>query len=273
MSAIRAAARAALFVVGLLPVLAPLPAAGQGDDMARAREAYSRGQALFDAGRHEEALVAFDESLAAFPHFRTIFNIGLCHEKLGNIAAAVEMYQRYADWPSEVPNREEVRTKLAELRLLLPPEPAEDRAEAGEETGPPGPPPAQPAPPPEPGPGADPGPDLRLPGWIAVGVGAAGLVAGGALLGLAQKRAAEIAAVDGVPYDPDTHDRLQSQGEAFETGGWIAGSLGVALIASGLAMLLVSRPGDEEGEGEPRAGTAWAAPVEGGLGLGWGGSF
>ncbi len=169
--AIALSLRLALVSALALPVLVPLPARGQGDDMERAREAYSRGQTLFDAGDHAGALTAFVESLDAFPHFRTIFNIALCHEKLGDVAAAVAMYERYVEWPSDVPNREEVRAKAAELRALLPSEPEPEPA--------PAPPPGGSAPPPPPAPPpvtAEPGRDLRLPGWVADGGGAAGLV-------------------------------------------------------------------------------------------------
>ena len=255
-------------VAALLLLLRAAPGSGQGDDMARAREAYSRGQSLFDAEDYEAALAAFGDSLDAFPHFRTIFNIALCHEKLGDAAAAVAMYQRYVDWPSEVPNREEIRGKLAELRLLLPPEPEPE----------PGPQPApavaaapEQSPPPRPVP--DPGPDLRLPGWIAVGVGSAGLVAGGVLLGLAQKRASEIGVIDGVPYDPGTHDDLQREGRRFEVAGWIASGAGIAILTAGVTMLLVSRPGPEDDEPGAAVVAGFAGPVEDGLALGFEGSF
>ena len=113
---LNAAVAVSIFAIGA-------PASAQGDDMGSAKEAFSRGQTAFDAGRYEEALAAFEESLAAFPHYRTLFNIALCQEKLGDVRGAIAMYQRYVEWPSEVPNREEVAVKLAQLQATLPPEP------------------------------------------------------------------------------------------------------------------------------------------------------
>ncbi len=266
--AIALSLRLALVSALALPVLVPLPARGQGDDMERAREAYSRGQTLFDAGDHAGALTAFVESLDAFPHFRTIFNIALCHEKLGDVAAAVAMYERYVEWPSDVPNREEVRAKAAELRALLPSEPEPEPA--------PAPPPGGSAPPPPPAPPpvtAEPGRDLRVPGWVAVGGGAAGLVVGGVLLGMAQQRASEIEDIEGVPYEPSDHDALQREGSAFEIAGWTAVGAGAAIVASGVVMLLLSeheRGGTGRSEG---LAVGLAGPAAGGLAIGVGGRF
>jgi hypothetical protein len=246
-------------------LLWPAPALAQGDDMTRARESFARGQELFEEGDYEAAKTAFEESLAAFPHYRTLFNIALCEEKLENIPQAVEMYQRYVDWPSEVPNREEVASKLAELRALLPPEPEPEV------------PPKPPAKADEPvGPVEEPGPNLIVPGWITVGVGAAGMITGGVLLGLAQSRANEIQKTDGEVYDPGEHDTLQDEGRSFEKAGWVVGAIGVAAVAAGVAMLLVSDTGEEESrqpvEDEPEAEVA-VVPLEGGLAVGAGWSF
>jgi tetratricopeptide (TPR) repeat protein len=232
----------------------------QGDDMSQAREAFARGQQLFDDGDYRAARKAFGESLAAFPHYRTLFNIALCEEKLGRIAEAVEMYQRYVDWPSEVPNREEVAAKLAELRAQLPPEPEPpaDDDEDGAEV------------PPEPPAEAD-GPNLIVPGWIVTGVGAAGMITGGVLLGLAQSRANEIRKIDGEVYDPAVHDELQDEGRTFEKTGWIVGGIGVAAVAAGVVLLLVSEGEDEHPE-EPEVEAA-VAPVRGGFAISAGWSF
>jgi tetratricopeptide (TPR) repeat protein len=235
------------------------PALAQGDDMTRAKEAFSRGQAAYDAGRYEEAKTAFQESLEAFPHFRTLFNIALCEEKLGNVRGAVDMYQRYVDWPADVPNREEVVGKLAELRATLPPEPAAEPPEPPGEGG-------EPPPPVEPLPGAVPerGPDLRVPGWIGVGAGAAGVVVGAVFLGLAQKQKKEMEAVAGEPYDPAVHDAIIEDGERYEKAGWVVGGFGVLVAAVGAVLLLASDHGDGE-EGAALVPIAGPGAVAGGV--------
>lgn len=257
--------RAVLFTAcAVVCLLAALPAGAQGDDRERAREAYSRGQALFDAGDFAGARDAFQESLDASPHTRTIFNIALCEEKLGNVVEAIEMYQRYVDWPGDLPNRDEVKQKIEQLRELLPPEPE----------APPKPPAEADEPEPEPEPPTEEaGPDLIAPGWITLGVGAAGMITGGVLLGLAQSRANEINKTEGEPYDPDVHDPLQDEGRAFEKAGWIVGAVGVAAVAAGVTMLLVSDTGDEEPE-QPEADVeVVTVPLEGGLAVSAGWSF
>ena len=212
-------------------------ALAQGDDMTRAKEAFTRGQAAFDAGRYEEARGAFQESLDSFPHFRTLFNIALCDEKLGNVQGAVDMYQRYVDWPADVPNREEVAAKLAELKATLPPEPGPPAPPGGEGVG------REPVAPPA-VPEHGPGPDLRVPGWIAVGTGAAGAVVGAVFLGLSQKKKKDMEAVDGERYDPSVHDAMLEDGKRYQTVGWVVGGFGVLVAAVGTVLLVVSDDGD-----------------------------
>lgn len=253
---------AALALVGSW-MLFVTAAHGQGDDMSRAREAFARGQELFDNGDYETARVAFQESLDAFPHYRTIFNIALCEEKLGRVAEAVEMYQRYVDWPADVPNREEVAKKVEELRQLLPPEP-EAPPEPPGGTGEPEPE-TEPDPAPE-EPGEEPGPDLIVPGWITVGIGAAGMITGGVLLGLAQARANEVQNVEGEEYVPKVHDAMQDEGRTFERAGWTVGAIGAAAVAAGVTMLLVSDRAEEQ-PAEPEI-AAGVGPLDGGVALG-----
>jgi hypothetical protein len=224
---------------------AAAPAAAQGNDMARAKKAFAEGQALFDKGEYAAAREAFQASLAAFPHFRTIFNIALCEEKLGNVAAAVAMYRRYVDWPAEVPNRDEVRRKVEELSTLLPPEPLPPEPQKRPEPPAPAPRPPEPQPP-----KPEPGPDLIVPGWFSVGVGGAAVVAGGVLLGLAMSKSTQMQDATGDAYDPTKHDALAKDGKTFETAGWATGGIGVAAIAAGVVMLIVSEP---DGEGAASA--------------------
>jgi tetratricopeptide (TPR) repeat protein len=214
-------------------------ALAQGDNMSLAKEAFSRGQTAFDAGRYEEARTAFHDSLEAFPHFRTLFNIALCDEKLGNVQEAIEMYQRYVDWPADVPNREEVAAKLAALKATLPPEP-EPPVPPPVDGGEPQPPVAKPS-----GPAPERGPDLRVPGWIGVGTGAAGAVVGAVFLGLAQKKKKEMEGVAGEAYDPAVHDAIIEDGERFEKVGWVVGGFGVLVAAIGAVLLIASDDGDD----------------------------
>jgi len=236
--------------------------------MTRAKESFSRGQDLFDAGDFTGARDAFEESLEAFPHFRTVFNIALCEEKLGNVREAVDMYHRYLDWPSEVPEREAVEEKIAELSALLPPEepePVEPEA-----------PPEEPDPsvgdrPPEdgPAPAPDDGADLAVPGWVLTAAGGAAVVAGVALLGAAKGAADDIEAEQGVPYDPEKHDAMVEDGETYEAAGWIVGGIGLAALVAGVAMLASGGGGEPEDAEPPVAAAAFASDRGAAAAISW----
>ena len=261
-------ARLVAFLVAAVAVACAAPAAAQGDDMSRAKEAFTRGQAAFDAGRFEEARTAFEESLEAFPHFRTLFNIGLCAEKLGDVRTAIDMYQRYVDWPSDVPNRDDVSKKIAELKAALPPEPA---------PAPPEPEVSQPAAAPSqqaPATASQPRRVLLVPGWITAGTGVAGMIVGGVFLGLAHKKKDEMDAVQGEYYDPSVHDAIPEAGKRDEAIGWAAGGAGLAFAVTGAILLIASRHRDGEGDGAshgapPVAVTPAVATDGAALGVQW----
>ncbi len=189
--------------------------------MQRAKDAFSRGQSHYDIGEFNEARDAFQLSFDAFPHFRTIFNLALCEEKLGNIVEAVELYHRYLNWSGDVPARSDVEKKLEKLKAMLPPEP-------------------------EPEPEVEKGPDLVVPGWITLGSGAAVTVLWGVMLGLAASKKGEIEDVQDVAYDPVKHDEMIADGERYELVGWMAGGIGLAAMGAGLVMLLVSDRSEEK---------------------------
>ncbi len=189
------------------------------------------------------ALKEFEESLRAFPHFRTVFNIALCHERLNNIPAAVALYQQYLEWPSEVPSRDELATKLELLRSKLPPEAGSgvDSGEGSED----GPRVVEPTDggeeDPVPVPPEDTGPNLAVPGWVMFGTGLAAMIPGGIMLGLARAKKNKMDGIDQSEYDSDVHDSVPEEGQTFETAGWIVGGIGVAAMTSGLIMVLVSK--------------------------------
>jgi tetratricopeptide (TPR) repeat protein len=212
----------------------------QGDNMNRAREAFDKGLSEFEQENFASALEHYSQSLEAFPHFRTIFNIALCYEKLGNFKDAVDMYVRYVDWPSEVPDREEVEKKIEELRALLPPEPEpEPEPEIATETGSNTENMKESETVPEP---EEPVRNLAPAGWGITGTGIAGVVVGGILLGVASGKAGEMRDIEknDEPFDPDKHEDIQDSGKKTELVGWIVGGVGIAVVAAGVVMLLVN---------------------------------
>jgi tetratricopeptide (TPR) repeat protein len=224
--------------------------------MDRARTAYSQGQEFFDAGDYEAALLAFRESLEAFPHFKTLFNIGLCEERLGRLEQAIDMYGRYVDWPTDVPHRDEVVEKIAELKARLASEPPvsefpvlpeppvvldssspasseiekaaiEVRSAQNERRGL--------------------GKDLNL---AAVGItslcaGGVFVITGAGLLGAAASKAQRIRDINASPeiYRASRDKDLAEQGRRLETAGWVLGGVGLGLATAGALLVLLRQKG------------------------------
>jgi hypothetical protein len=236
----------------------------QGDDLEKARTTFDVGQKAFEAGDYEVARGAFYESFEAFPHFRTIFNIALCEENLGNIAVAVEMYQQYVEWPSDVPSRGEVKVKIEQLKRILPADPEPGTPESPDSDV--GPLVDQGQRPGEsvssstgvgddmsdPSRDNDAGSPLVVPGWIALGTGAAGLAVSAVLLVQARGVSSEMRSLESgdETYDPEAHDDLPDRGRTLEVSGWVTGAAGVVLISTGITFLLLSgreKPDETEG--------------------------
>ena len=98
-------ARFALAITALLLVSAITP------EGRLALDAQRRGVAAFRAGHIDEAIAAFEESLAHWPAPTALYNLGLAHERAGHSAAARAAYFRYL----AVPKRKREATVLARV--------------------------------------------------------------------------------------------------------------------------------------------------------------
>jgi tetratricopeptide (TPR) repeat protein len=114
------------------PNASPTPAAGQAPAAApaqpaalaapptqeqrdKAREAYARGQALFDAGKFAEAEAAFAEAYAAVPNPVVLLSTSECEVHLGKLDDAYVALQRYLQERPDAPDRAEVERKAADI--------------------------------------------------------------------------------------------------------------------------------------------------------------
>jgi outer membrane receptor for ferrienterochelin and colicins len=102
-----------------------------------ARVSFEKGQGLFQAGKYAEAAGHFEAALAARPFPQFLFNIGACHEKLGDYARAITYYQRYIAASPDAPDRKNTERRIAaleqaidEVRGAPPADPAAPPAEA-----------------------------------------------------------------------------------------------------------------------------------------------
>jgi tetratricopeptide (TPR) repeat protein len=219
------------------------------DTEARAMQAYNDGKAAYDAGKYEDALKLFLDAQSLYPSPVFHYNIGLCHEALGNLDQAVISYEAYLrsyknafnEDPEDKVNTE---NKIARLNKQI----ELEKAEADK--------PAEPVepvvvPPPEqvdePAKPSKPGRGLIITGGVLTGVGVAVAVVGGAVFGM---QAADISGqldnvyLGGNPervtleqarvLDQDGRTAELNQILMLSIGGAVA-VVGVALLATGVS--------------------------------------
>lgn len=188
----------------LLAFTATAAAEPTAAEKAKAKKEYQAAQKQYDLGNFREALTGFSEAYRLDPRPPFLFNIGQCHRMLGEHERAVFFFDRFLSFypPGKAPNDKLVRELLAEeeakVKAAQAPPPEAPRAEPPPPVAPP-PPALEPAPFPS-GAAAAPPPPPLLPKdepvttveteggitskwwfWTAVGVVAAGAIAGGAI--------------------------------------------------------------------------------------------
>ena len=89
-----------------------------------AREHVARGESLYDAGNFEGAIAEFQrayELLAGHAaRYQVLYNLGLCHERLGHYAEALRFYTRYLEEGGpEAGDRAAVQASMRTLEGLL----------------------------------------------------------------------------------------------------------------------------------------------------------
>jgi tetratricopeptide (TPR) repeat protein len=90
-------------------------------DEVMARAHFLTGRTHYEEGRYADALKEFEAAYERLPRPAFLFNIGVCEEKLGHTARAIEAYRLYlANHPASE-DVAEVRARIA--RLEAPPSP------------------------------------------------------------------------------------------------------------------------------------------------------
>jgi hypothetical protein len=136
------------------------------DPKAQAKQHFAAGEARFKAGDYRGAITEFAAADALVPSPILSYNIGLCHERLGEDQLAVQRYRDYLERRPDAANRPavEARIQAAEQRLAAkkgPPAPAPTPPPVTE--GPAAPAPPAPAPAPAAKPPATEGPAAPAP--------------------------------------------------------------------------------------------------------------
>ncbi|MFO8073001.1 MAG: tetratricopeptide repeat protein [Polyangia bacterium] len=101
-----------------------------GEDEARARKAYAAAEEHFAAGRYQEALQGFSEAYEISQRADLLYNLAVCHERLGDAERAAARYRLYLEKKPDAEDAEQVR---ARLEKLVPSGPARQQAPPEEE--------------------------------------------------------------------------------------------------------------------------------------------
>lgn len=162
----------------LVVVLAGTPAHAQSPTHELAKKHYETGKSYYEIANYKEALEEFEKAYKLQPLPALLYNIGRCHESLGDLRAAVTSYREYLAKQKESADRSVIEARIANLEKRLAAEqPRPPAARPPAETRP-----AE-APVDEPHGTA---PRWRRPtGWALLGAGVASLavgIAGGAMV-------------------------------------------------------------------------------------------
>lgn len=88
------------------------------DEIAAAREAFSRGQQAFNGGDYQAAADAYEEAYAIVPDPTILFSLGDARQRAEDYVAAAEAYEKYLEKRPDADNREDVETRLEQLRQV-----------------------------------------------------------------------------------------------------------------------------------------------------------
>jgi len=230
----------------------PAPASSQEEPAAEADEVadaatetdalaqrhFETGRAYFDRGRYEQALAEFQRAFELSGRTVLCYNLYLAHERLGNLAEAVDNLERYL--ADESVDSSTLQERLAALRERLEAEPREA--------------PVEPEPPERVLPGdavavAD-GGGVSAPVVVSFAAAGVGVVAFGVFGGLAlaedSRLASDCGADVGAHCQPDDLSTLQGYALAADIGLGLAVAAGVL----GLVLVLAEGEGDDSGVGE-----------------------
>ncbi len=206
----------------------------KSDDFKRdlARAQFKIGAKYYEVGEYRKALDAFGEAHRLSQKPGLLFNIGRCHELLGEPGEAVKFYRRYLKEKPAAPNAGVLKVKVENLQRALDakkppesvkPEPVKPEPVKPEPVKPPGKvvvdePGSEPAP-------ADGSPGwIKTTGWIALGVGAGTLVAASVLGGMVLSDEEHFA---------ETEQRTWIELQALEQSGREKADASTALFVAG----------------------------------------
>ena len=216
-------ALALAFALVSFPPVAVAQAAPSTDaqDVLRSRALFDRGRKLTEQSLWEEACLLFEQAHELHATGGTALQLANCYEHIGKIDDAIKTYRFVIEHADT--ERVEDRVRIARERI----EALERRAAATR-----APPPPAPAPPAEPD-------RLRLPAYVSLGAGGAGLVVGTLFGVLAISQAGSVKSTCANDVCPLSQ---QSAADAAKTKGWVSTigfGVGIVGVSVGAALLVI----------------------------------
>jgi tetratricopeptide (TPR) repeat protein len=95
------------------------PRGSQDDVTAQARSHFRKGTELYRQARYREAIAEFELAYRLRPHGVIHFNLAQCHERLGDIPAALQSYHEYLRAVPDAEDRRNVMAAMANLEARL----------------------------------------------------------------------------------------------------------------------------------------------------------
>ncbi|GEJ56900.1 PEGA domain-containing protein [Anaeromyxobacter diazotrophicus] len=110
---------AALLLAAAAPAAGQDPLAAAGEATAQAKAHFRRGTELYRAARYRPAIAEFEAAWRLRPHGAIQYNLGQCHERLGELGPALAAYRAYLKAAPEAQDRRAVEALMAALAARL----------------------------------------------------------------------------------------------------------------------------------------------------------
>jgi Tfp pilus assembly protein PilF len=111
-------------VLAVVGVMMFATAARAEDVREEAKRHFASGESFYRAGDYKAAIAEFREADKLVPSPILAFNMGLCHEKLGEGDQAIALYKTYLERRPDAPNRTQVEGRIARLETEAKKKPA-----------------------------------------------------------------------------------------------------------------------------------------------------
>lgn len=234
-----------LLLVTASPALAQEAGASDSDLDDRARVHFHAGRDYYERGDYENALRELGIAYEMSHRPELLYNLGACHERMGHLTEAADLYDQYLAAMTDVEGRVAIEERVARLRARAAAEAASAEAETstgggeGETTA---------AVAVETTDGAAASSTASTGGgphpvaFVVLGAGAVGLATFGVLGGLALAEDATLASECGTACAPARASTL----EALGLGADISLGIGAALAITGVVLLFTTTDGGSE---------------------------